>query len=122
MVAQCLGAPPGVDRQQVLQQVNRDPIRHQRGQLCLQLVQLRRRPTVRWPTDTGVATTAASTRQPGKPYPDLAEQGRDPMRSPTLCVIPPAARLTVWAKHRVVVSLRGNDLLLHLRQQPLRFG
>ena len=44
------------------------------------------------------------------------------MRPPTLGVIPPAARLTVWAKHRVVVGLRGNDLLLNLRQQPLRFG
>jgi transposase-like protein len=42
------------------------------------------------------------------------------MRPPTLRVIPPAARLTVWAKHRIVVGLRGNDLLLNLRQQRFR--
>jgi hypothetical protein len=44
------------------------------------------------------------------------------MRPPTLRVIPPAARLTLWAKHHVVGGLRGNDLLLNLRQQQLRFG
>jgi hypothetical protein len=58
----------------------------------------------------------------GELYPGLAEQGRDLMRPPTLRVIPPATRLTVWAKHRVVVGLCGNDLLPNLRQQQLPFG
>ena len=37
-------------------------------------VQLRGRPTVRWPADTGLTTTAARTHHPGKPHPDLPEQ------------------------------------------------
>ena len=40
----------------------------------LQLVQLRGRPTVRWPTATGFTTTAAGTHKPRKPHPDLADQ------------------------------------------------
>ncbi len=44
------------------------------------------------------------------------------MRPPTLRVIPPAARLAGRAKHRVMVGLRSNNLLLNLRQQQFRFG
>jgi hypothetical protein len=37
---------------------------------------------VRWPTATGLATTAARTHKPGALEPDLAEQRRNPVTPP----------------------------------------
>jgi hypothetical protein len=122
MAVQCLRALPGVDRQQVYQYVSRNPIGHQCGKSGLQLVQLRGRPAVRWPTDTGLGTTAASTQKPGKPYPHLAEQRCNPVRPTVFHMASPAAGLAVRPQDRVIVSLCGNDILLNSRQQLLRFG
>jgi hypothetical protein len=51
----------------------------------------------------------------------VSKQRRNPMRPPTFRVVPLAAWLTVRPKHRVVVRLHGNELLLNLRQQQLCF-
>jgi hypothetical protein len=71
-----------------------------------------------WTDNTGFER---GTRQPRKLYPDLAEQRRDPTRTPTLRVVPPTARLTVWANiawwRACAATARSN-----LRQQELRFG
>jgi hypothetical protein len=108
--------------QQVMQHVSGNPKRHQRGQPCLQLVQLRPRPTVRWPTDTGFTTTAARAQKPRKPQSHLAEQRGDPVRLPILHMTCPATRPALWPNRRVGVGLLGDKLLLNVRQQQLRFG
>jgi hypothetical protein len=122
MAAQCLGALPGIDRQQVLQHVSGNPKRHQRGQPRLQLVQLRRRSTVRWPTDAGRTTTAARAQEPRKLQSHLAEQCGNTVRRPILHVTCPATRPTVRPKRRMSGGLLGDKLLLNLRQQQLPFG
>jgi hypothetical protein len=104
-------ACPGVDRQQVLQHVSGNPKRHQRGQPSLQLVQLRGRPTARWPTETGSATTAASAQEPRKPQSHLAEQRCNPVWLPA-----------VRPNRRRGGGLIGDNLVLNLHQQLLRFG
>jgi hypothetical protein len=48
--------------------------------IWLRKVQLRRRPTVRWPTDTGRTTAAASAQEPWKLQSHLAKQRGNPVR------------------------------------------
>jgi len=91
MMPQCLGVPPGVDRQQVSQYASGDSITHQGGKVSLQLVQLRCRPTMRWPTDASLATATARAKKSWKPHPHPAEQRRDLMKPPVLHMAPPAA-------------------------------
>src|SRR3954451_4560114 len=112
MAAQRLGACSGVDRQQMLQQVSRNPIGHQRGQPRLQSAQLRRRPTVRWPTDTGHTTTAARAQEARQLQSHLAEQRRNPVRLPILYLTCPAARAAVRPKRRTTIDVLGDKLLL----------
>jgi hypothetical protein len=83
---------------------------------------LRGRPAVRWPADASLSTTTPSTQKPGEPYPHLAEQCGNPVRPPVFHMAPPAAGTAVRPQHRVVVGLRGDDLLLNLRQQLLPLG
>ena len=52
MAAQCLGALAGLHRQKMRQHASGDTIGHQGGKMRSQLVQLRCRPTMRWPADT----------------------------------------------------------------------
>jgi len=92
--------------QRVLLQVGRNPIRHQCRQPDLLLVQLRGRPTVRWPTDTGLAATAASAQKPWKLQPHLTEQRGKPVRLPIFHVTSPTTRSAVRPKCRMGVDLR----------------
>ena len=65
MAAQGLGALSGLHRQKMRQHASGDTIGHQGGKMRSQLVQLRCRPTMRWPVDTSLATTTAAQRNRG---------------------------------------------------------
>src|SRR5690242_13353918 len=64
------------------------------------------------------------TRQakPRQPHPDLAEQRRDRMIPIVLHMANLATASAIRSPNGVLPGLRGNDLLLESRQQPLPFG
>ena len=84
MVAQCLRAPTGVSRQQVLQYASGDAIGHQGGQMSLQLVQRRCRSAARWPTNARLDAIAGGASKPGKRHRHPAKQRRDVVSPPVL--------------------------------------
>ena len=122
MAAQGLGALAGLDRQKMRQHASGDAIGHQGGKMRSQLVQLRRRPTMRWPADTRLGTATASAAKPRKPHRHPAEQRRDLVQPPILDVTSPAAGRAIRSQNRMIVGLRGNDRLLNARQKLLRLG
>src|SRR3954453_4288729 len=67
-------------------------------------------------------STASSTAKSGQPHPDLAEQCRDRMIPIVLHATNEATASAIRSPNGVVPGLRGNDLLLETRQQPLPFG
>jgi hypothetical protein len=87
-----------------------------------QLIQLRRRPTMRWPADTSLGTTTAGAAKPREPHRHRAEQRRDLMKPPVLDVTPPAAGRAVRPRNRMIVGLRGHHRLLDTRQDLLCLG
>ena len=62
--AQCLGAHADVRRQKMRQHVGGDTKRHQGGEMGAQPIQLRRRSTMRWPSDTALDVAAADATKP----------------------------------------------------------
>jgi hypothetical protein len=90
--------------------------------MCLQLVKLRCRPTMRWPGDASLTTTTVHAEKSRKPHTHPAEQRRDLMGPPVLHTASPAAGPAIRPKPPVLVGLRGDDLLLNTRQKLLRFG
>jgi hypothetical protein len=122
MIAQCLRAPTGVNRQQVLQYASGDAIGHQGGKMSLQLVQLTCRSTARWPTDTRLDAIAGGASKPRKPHNHFAKQRPDAVSPPVLQVAFSAAGPAARPLQPVAVGLPGHDRSLNARQKLLRFG
>ena len=120
--AQCLGAHANIRRQKMRQHVGGDTKRHQGGEMGAQLIQLRRRSTMRWPSDTGLDVTAADATKSRQSYRHLAEWCREQMASPVVDVTPITTRRTFWPSSRKISRLRGDNRLLHARQKLLRLG
>src|SRR5689334_1954370 len=95
------------------------PIRHEGGQMRSQPVQLRCRPTTRWPADTPLGAATVSAEKSRQPHRHPAEQRRDLMKPPVLDVAFPAAGRAIRPQNRMVVGLRGNDRFLNTRQKLL---
>jgi len=111
-----------VDRERLLQQVSSRPVGRHSTEMCLKPVQLRRRPAVRWPANASLDPAARGTAKAGKPHRDPAEQRRHRM---VPVVLHTANAATMWAGRppiSMLPGLRGNDLPLNARKQPLRFG
>ena len=68
-----------VEREHLLQQISSRPVGHHGAEMRLQLVQLRRRPAVRWPANASLKPAACGTTKTGKTHRDLAEQRRHRM-------------------------------------------
>jgi hypothetical protein len=109
MVAQCLRAPTGVNGQQVLQYARSDAIGHQGGNVSLQLVQIRCRSAMRWPTDARLDAMAGGASKPGKRHRHGAKQRCDVVSPPVLEVAFSVAVRAARSPHPMAVSLRGND-------------
>jgi hypothetical protein len=77
---------------------------------------------MRWPADTRLDATTASTEQSRKPHRHPAEQCRDLMRPPVLDVESPAAGRAIRPHNRMIAGLRGNHRLLNARQELLCLG
>ncbi len=88
----------------------------------LDLIQLRRRAAMRWPTMTSFVSAASSTAKPRKPHRNLAEQCRDHMISVILHPADAATASAIRPPNGVASSLCGNHLLLKACQQQLPFG
>src|SRR5690242_19021663 len=119
MAAQRLGALSGLDRQKMLQHASRHAIRHKGGKMRSELVQLRCRPTMRWPADARLGAATASAEKPRQPHGYPAEQRLDVMKPPVLDVAFPSAGRAIRPQNRMVVGLRGNDRFLNTRQKLL---
>src|SRR3954470_23882462 len=75
-----------------------------------------------WPTMTGFVTAAPGTAKAGKPQRNLAEQRRNRVVSVVLHMANSATASASRPSKGVAPGLRGNDLLVEARQQPLPFG
>src|ERR1700752_1623476 len=104
------------------QHVGGDTKGHQRGEMGAQPIQLRRRSTMRWPSDTTREVTAADATEPRQLYRCLAERCREQMASPAVDVTPTTTRRTLRPPSREGSRLRGDNRLLHARQKLLRPG
>ncbi|HUB47171.1 MAG TPA: hypothetical protein VMB73_19480, partial [Acetobacteraceae bacterium] len=122
MGAQCLGAHANIRRQKMRQHVGGDTKGHQRGEMGAQPIQLRRRSTMRWPSDTALDVTAVDATKPRQRYRHLAEWCREQTASPAVDVTPTPARRTLWPPSRKISRLGGDNRLLHARQKLLRLG
>jgi len=111
-----------VDREHLLQQISSRPVGHHRAEMRLQPVQLRCRPAMQWPANASLDPATRGTAKPGKPHCDLAEQRRHRMVPVVLQTPNPATARTTRPPNGVLPGLRGDDLPLNARQQPLRFG
>src|SRR5690242_16541495 len=88
----------------------------------LKLIQFRRRTAMRWPAMTSFAAATPGTAKPGQPHRDLAKQGGDRMVPVVLHTTNLAAASAIRSPNGMTSGLRGDDLLLESRQQPLPFG
>jgi hypothetical protein len=70
--------------------------------MCLQLVQLRCRPTMRGPADARLGAATASTEKSGKPHDHPAEQRRDLVKPPVLDVTSTAAGRAIRPQNRMM--------------------
>src|SRR5271169_339568 len=86
IMAKCLRARTGLNRQKMLQHISGDAISHQGGKMRLKLIQLWRRPTMRRPTHAHLNPATSSTEASRQPHRHSTEQSRDLMRSPVLDV------------------------------------
>src|ERR1700759_810011 len=82
----------------MLQHVGGDTKGHQSGEMGTQPIQLRRRSTMRWPSDTALDVTAADATKPRQLYRHLAEWCREQMASPAVDVTPTTTRRTLWPR------------------------
>ena len=122
MAAQGLRVGAGVDRKHLLQHVSGGPIAHQGGEMRLKLIQLRCRLAMRWPADASLEPATRGTAISRKPHRDLAEQRRYATFPVVLHTAIAAIAPAIPPANRVLPGLRGDDLLLHVGQQQLRFG
>ena len=120
--AQCLGAHADVCWQKMGQHVGGDTKGHQGGAMGAQPIQLRRRSTMPWSSDTALDVTAADATKPRQLHRHLAEWGREQMASPAVDVTPTTTRRTLRPPCREVSRFRGDNRLLHARQKLLRLG
>jgi hypothetical protein len=88
----------------------------------LKLIQLRRRPAMRWPSDASLDPATRGTAKAGKPHRDLAEKRGYRVAPVVLHPANAAAACAIRASNGMVPSLHSDDLLLEACQQPLRFG
>ena len=88
----------------------------------LQPVQLRCRPAMRRPGKASLDPATRGAAKAGKPHRDAAEQRRDCMVPVVLHTASTATVRAFGSLNGVVPGLRGDNLLLNTRQQPLRFG
>ena len=116
------GLFPASTGRRCCQHASGDAIGHQGGKMRSQLVQLRCRPTMRWPADTRLGAATASAAKPRQPHGHPAEQRRDLMKPPVLDVASPAAGRAIRPQNRMIVGLRGNHRLLNTRQKLLCLG
>jgi len=122
MAAQGLMMRSRVDRKHLPQHIRGGPVGHQGAEMRLKPVQLRCRSAMRWPSNASLDPATRGTAKAGKPHCDRAEQRRHRM---VPVVLHTANIATVWAArppNGVLPGLRGDDLPLNARQQPLRFG
>ena len=88
----------------------------------LKLVEFRRRPAMRRPTNASLDRVTPSTAKTGKTHRDLAKVRRDHMVPVVLYVANATAASALWPLNRVALGLRSNDLLLEASQHPLSVG
>jgi hypothetical protein len=69
----------GRNRKPGLRHVSGHPVRHQGGEMCLQPVQFRRRPAMRWPSNASLDRATASTVKTRKSHRERAKLRRDSM-------------------------------------------
>jgi hypothetical protein len=112
----------GINRKHLLQQVSGHPVRHQGRKMRLKLVEFRRRPAMRRPTNASLDRVTPSTAKTGKTHRDLAKMRRDHMVPVVLYVTNATAASALWPLNRVALGLRGNDLPLEACQHPLSVG
>jgi hypothetical protein len=122
MGTQGLVTLPRLHRQEMDDYASGDAIGHEGRKMRPQLVQLRRRPTMRWPADTILAVTAAGAAKSREPHRHRAEQRRDLMSPPVLDVTSATAGRAVRPNTRMDLGLRGYHRPLHPRQKLLRLG
>jgi hypothetical protein len=79
MGAQRLMALAGINRKHLLEHARGDVVGHQSREMGLELIQLWRRPAIRWPADPGLPSTTLCAPIPGKAHRHLAKKRRDPM-------------------------------------------
>jgi hypothetical protein len=75
-----------------------------------QPIQLRRRSTMRWPSDTALDVTAADATKPRQLYRHLAEGYREQMASPVVDVTPTTTRRALAAEPRDLPLARRQSL------------
>ena len=88
----------------------------------LKLVEFRRRPTMRWPTNASLDPATPSTAKTGKPHCDLAEMRRYGMVAIVFHVANATTPSAIRPPNRVAPGLRGNDFPLEACQHPLPVG
>ncbi len=88
----------------------------------LKPIQLRCRPAMQWPSDASLDPATRGAAKPGKPQRDLAEQRRDRLVPAVLHTASAVTARAFRPPNGVIPGLRGDNLLLNTREQPLRFG
>jgi hypothetical protein len=112
----------GAYREHLPQHLGGHSIENPGGEMRLKLIQLRRRPAMRWPTMASFVTTTPGTTKSGKPYRRLTEKRRDRMVPVVLDLANAPTASAVWPPNGVPLGRRRNDLLLEASKQPLPFG
>ena len=127
---QCLGARANVHRQKMRQHVGGHPKGHQGGEMGAQPIELRRRSTMRWPSDTALDVTAAATTKSRQVNRHLAEWCREQPASPAVDVTPTTTRRDTQAAERQDLPLARRQFAfaarakswLRLRQRQAQIG
>src|SRR5271165_4264401 len=122
MPAHSLRILSGINRKHLLQHVSGHPVRHQGRKMRLKLVEFRRRPAMRWPTNASLDRATPSTAKTGKTHRDLAKMRRDRMVPVVLQLTNATTASALWPLNRVAPGLGGNDLLLEACQYLLPVG
>src|SRR5208282_598016 len=74
MGAQRLMALAGINRKHLLEHARGDAVGHQSREMGLELIQLWRRPAIRWPAYPGLPSPTLCAPIPGKPHRHLAAE------------------------------------------------
>ena len=97
------------------------PVGHQGAEMRLKPVQLGCRPAMRGPVEASLDPATRGTTKAGKPHRSLAEERRHRMVPVALHTTDAVTVRALRPPNRMAPSLRGDDLPLNARQQPLRF-